>query len=189
MATNDLMTELQKDSIKLDDDSERKVVKMILKLLEDKNGEVQNLAVKWYVFSDQAFYFIPIVLICTEKIWVGLSVLSSFYKQIRKAHWPYDLQHYMVRDNKIFLFFSVNQFWYNMYESMLTILNCLLNSISLDDPQRKCMYIIMSTYCDWWFYKHQLNLTYQKGKQKCLFHSFSSLWRPTVILTSDYSCY
>jgi len=35
MATNDLMTELQKDSIKLDDDSERKVVKMLLKL-EDK---------------------------------------------------------------------------------------------------------------------------------------------------------
>lgn len=48
MATNDLMMELQKDSIKLDEDSERKVVTMILKLLEDKNGEVQNLAVKWY---------------------------------------------------------------------------------------------------------------------------------------------
>ncbi|XP_032892680.1 cullin-associated NEDD8-dissociated protein 1-like [Amblyraja radiata] len=46
MATNDLMVELQKDSIKLDDDSEKKVVKMLLKLLEDKNGEVQNLAVK-----------------------------------------------------------------------------------------------------------------------------------------------
>ncbi|KAJ7389386.1 Cullin-associated NEDD8-dissociated protein 1 [Desmophyllum pertusum] len=46
MATNDLMAELQKDSIKLDDDSERKVVQMLLKLLEDKNGEVQNLAVK-----------------------------------------------------------------------------------------------------------------------------------------------
>jgi len=46
MAANDLMTELQKDSIKLDDDSERKVVKMLLRLLEDKNGEVQNLAVK-----------------------------------------------------------------------------------------------------------------------------------------------
>lgn len=46
MATNDLMTELQKDSIKLDDESERKVVRMILRLLEDKNGEVQNLAVK-----------------------------------------------------------------------------------------------------------------------------------------------
>jgi len=46
MATNDLMTELQKDSIKLDDDSERKVVRMLLKLLEDKNGEVQNLAVR-----------------------------------------------------------------------------------------------------------------------------------------------
>lgn len=47
MATNDLMTELQKGSIKLDDDSERKVVQSILKLVEDKNGEVQNLAVKW----------------------------------------------------------------------------------------------------------------------------------------------
>ncbi|XP_065316402.1 cullin-associated NEDD8-dissociated protein 1-like isoform X1 [Gordionus sp. m RMFG-2023] len=46
MATNDLITELHKDSIKLDDETEKKVVKMILKLLEDKNGEVQNLAVK-----------------------------------------------------------------------------------------------------------------------------------------------
>ncbi|XP_063702337.1 cullin-associated NEDD8-dissociated protein 1 [Culicoides brevitarsis] len=46
MATNDLMTELQKDNIKLDDDSEKKVCRMVLKLLEDKNGEVQNLAVK-----------------------------------------------------------------------------------------------------------------------------------------------
>jgi hypothetical protein len=48
MATNDLMSELQKDSIKLDDESEKKVVKAVLRLLEDKNGEVQNLAVKWY---------------------------------------------------------------------------------------------------------------------------------------------
>ncbi|XP_051551016.1 cullin-associated NEDD8-dissociated protein 1-like [Myxocyprinus asiaticus] len=46
MAANDLMMELQKDSIKLDEESERKVVAMLLKLLEDKNGEVQNLAVK-----------------------------------------------------------------------------------------------------------------------------------------------
>jgi len=43
----DQMTELQKDSIKLDDESERKIVRMLLKLLEDKNGEVQNLAVRW----------------------------------------------------------------------------------------------------------------------------------------------
>lgn len=38
MATNDLMAELQKDSIKLDDESERKVVSMLLHLLRDKNG-------------------------------------------------------------------------------------------------------------------------------------------------------
>ena len=49
MATNDLMAELQKETIRLDEECERKVVKMLLKLLEDKNGEVQNLAVKWYV--------------------------------------------------------------------------------------------------------------------------------------------
>uniref|UniRef100_A0A8D0KTV9 Cullin-associated NEDD8-dissociated protein 1 n=1 Tax=Strix occidentalis caurina TaxID=311401 RepID=A0A8D0KTV9_STROC len=68
MATNDLMTELQKDSIKLDDDSERKVVKMILKLLEDKNGEVQNLAVKWYVFffySKQKIKACVYICLCT----------------------------------------------------------------------------------------------------------------------------
>lgn len=52
MATNDLMSELQKDSIKLDDESEKKVVKAVLRLLEDKNGEVQNLAVKWLVAVD-----------------------------------------------------------------------------------------------------------------------------------------
>nr|XP_055072782.1 cullin-associated NEDD8-dissociated protein 2 [Misgurnus anguillicaudatus] len=46
MAANDLMMELQKESIKLDEESERKIVSMLLKLLEDKNGEVQNLAVK-----------------------------------------------------------------------------------------------------------------------------------------------
>lgn len=55
MAANDLMMELQKDSIKLDEESERKVVTMLLKLLEDKNGEVQNLAVKWY-FLTQIFF-------------------------------------------------------------------------------------------------------------------------------------
>ena len=47
MATSDLMSELQKDSIQLDEDSERKVVRTLLRLLEDSSGEVQNLAVKW----------------------------------------------------------------------------------------------------------------------------------------------
>ncbi|VDN06172.1 unnamed protein product [Thelazia callipaeda] len=46
MATNDLILELQSDSVKLDDESERRMVNMVVKLLEDKNGEVQNLAVK-----------------------------------------------------------------------------------------------------------------------------------------------
>ncbi|KAI6242062.1 hypothetical protein M3Y99_00283300 [Aphelenchoides fujianensis] len=46
MATNDLMVELQKDSIKLDDDTERRITKALLRLLDDRNGEVQNLAVR-----------------------------------------------------------------------------------------------------------------------------------------------
>lgn len=46
MATNDLMTELQKGSIQLDDETERKISKALLGLMHDKNGEVQNLAVR-----------------------------------------------------------------------------------------------------------------------------------------------
>lgn len=47
MATNDLLVELQKDSIKLDDEAEKRIVKTLLQLLRDNNAEVQNLAVKW----------------------------------------------------------------------------------------------------------------------------------------------
>lgn len=46
MATNDLMTELQRDNIKLDDESEKKVMLMLLHQLKDQNSEVQNLAIK-----------------------------------------------------------------------------------------------------------------------------------------------
>uniref|UniRef100_A0A1I7RSB0 TIP120 domain-containing protein n=2 Tax=Bursaphelenchus xylophilus TaxID=6326 RepID=A0A1I7RSB0_BURXY len=46
MATNDLMGELEKEALKLDDEIERKITRTLLKLLDDKNGEVQNLAVR-----------------------------------------------------------------------------------------------------------------------------------------------
>lgn len=46
MATNDLMSELQRENIRWDDESETKVTYQIISLLKDKNGEVQNLAVK-----------------------------------------------------------------------------------------------------------------------------------------------
>ena len=51
MALNDISHQLQKDSVKLDDDSERKLVKKVLNLIDDPNGEVQNLAVKWFVIK------------------------------------------------------------------------------------------------------------------------------------------
>jgi len=46
MATNDLMTELKKEFFSPDEALERKIVQQMLRLLEDKNGEVQNLVVK-----------------------------------------------------------------------------------------------------------------------------------------------
>lgn len=46
MAVNDLMRELQTNNMRLDEDSEKKVVRMLIRLLDDNNGEVQNLAVK-----------------------------------------------------------------------------------------------------------------------------------------------
>eukprot|EP00124_Ichthyophonus_hoferi_P003647 Ihof_evm2s330 gene=Ihof_evmTU2s330 len=46
MAANDLNIELQRGSFKITADAEGQVVKAVLALLADKNGEVQNLAVK-----------------------------------------------------------------------------------------------------------------------------------------------
>jgi len=46
MATADLVVELNKDSFKMDADSEKKITTMVLKLLEDNSNVVQELAVK-----------------------------------------------------------------------------------------------------------------------------------------------
>lgn len=46
MATNDLINDMQQDNIRMDDESEIKVTRQMIGLLSDKNGEVQNLAVK-----------------------------------------------------------------------------------------------------------------------------------------------
>ncbi|CAA19440.1 Cullin-associated NEDD8-dissociated protein 1 [Caenorhabditis elegans] len=46
MACNDLMKDLQTGTIALEDDSTAKVIRALIKLLSDSNGEVQNLAIK-----------------------------------------------------------------------------------------------------------------------------------------------
>ncbi|KAK5665493.1 hypothetical protein QVD99_007840 [Batrachochytrium dendrobatidis] len=46
MAANDLATVVAGDQFILDDGSERKLVAAVLKLIDDKNGEVQNMAAK-----------------------------------------------------------------------------------------------------------------------------------------------
>ncbi|KAG5459633.1 MAG: cullin-associated NEDD8-dissociated protein 1-like protein [Olpidium bornovanus] len=45
MAANDLINELNSASASLDEQTQRRLVSAVLKLLDDKNGEVQNLAV------------------------------------------------------------------------------------------------------------------------------------------------
>lgn len=49
MATADLVVELNKDTFKIDADSEKKLVNAVLKLLEDNSNQVQELVVKWCV--------------------------------------------------------------------------------------------------------------------------------------------
>lgn len=46
MATNDLMSELQKETVDWDEDCETNITRNVISLLKDRNGEVQNLAVK-----------------------------------------------------------------------------------------------------------------------------------------------
>jgi hypothetical protein len=46
MATNDLLAELRKDHFSMEEPLERKVVAHMLRLLEDKSGEVQSLVAK-----------------------------------------------------------------------------------------------------------------------------------------------
>jgi len=51
MAINDLLNELDKYSnVSLSSQIEKEMVKSLLKLLTDKNSEVQNITAKWYYF-------------------------------------------------------------------------------------------------------------------------------------------
>jgi cullin-associated NEDD8-dissociated protein 1 len=50
MATSDLLSELNKESFKTDQDLEPKLTNIIIQQLEDASGDVSGLAVKWYIF-------------------------------------------------------------------------------------------------------------------------------------------
>lgn len=52
MAASDLLTELKRDTFKLDSSQEKKVGTALLKLLVDElSGDVQTQAQHWFVFS------------------------------------------------------------------------------------------------------------------------------------------
>jgi len=61
MALSDLYTELQKDSFKVDSDSEKKIVNKLLSMVaDDTSGDVKGFAVKWY----RLLAFILSVFVC-----------------------------------------------------------------------------------------------------------------------------
>ena len=51
MATSDLLNELSKEKFKANNDLEIKIPKNVLQQLDDVDGEVSGLAVKWFVVS------------------------------------------------------------------------------------------------------------------------------------------
>jgi hypothetical protein len=69
MAISDLYNELQKDTFKMDADSEKKIVRKLLEMVAlDKAAEVRAFAVKWYVeSSERAAMYSSLFLGCTKK--------------------------------------------------------------------------------------------------------------------------
>ena len=51
MATNDLIVELSKEEASLEETIQKRLVMAVLKLLDDKNSTVQNLAIKGFVLG------------------------------------------------------------------------------------------------------------------------------------------
>ena len=57
MALLDLHSELEKDSVRIDDSSQKKVADAVLLLIEDTSAEVQGAAVKWFEIFNFFFFF------------------------------------------------------------------------------------------------------------------------------------
>lgn len=47
MATSDLLAELQKETMRMDADTEKRVCKVVLQKMQDSAGEISEIAVKW----------------------------------------------------------------------------------------------------------------------------------------------
>ncbi|CAI4223058.1 unnamed protein product [Auanema sp. JU1783] len=73
MAVNDLMRQIQDPNFNMDEDTERKIIRAVSRLLVDRSGEVQNLTVKFIgvlisrVKEAQADYLIDLLLSSTTQ--------------------------------------------------------------------------------------------------------------------------
>jgi cullin-associated NEDD8-dissociated protein 1 len=62
MATHDLANELEKETFKLDQNAEPKLVTQLLKLMEDPANNVQENSVKWYAQRLHCIHDDPILI-------------------------------------------------------------------------------------------------------------------------------
>ena len=84
MGLNDLMNEIKQDpnSFIGDESVENKVLRQVLKLVEDKISEVKNQAVKWYVCTRVALHNHRLYML--SNIHVALANLS---RSCARARW------------------------------------------------------------------------------------------------------
>lgn len=82
MALSDLLNELKKDTFKMDNDSEKKICTAMVQLFDDPSGDVQGMAVKWYVLRRliNDLFIEPFSLI----IYLLISALSPSSRRSRR---------------------------------------------------------------------------------------------------------
>lgn len=94
MATNDLMTDLQNDSIKLDDESERKVVLCI---------PILDWLTRWTMLL---------------LLWLDICLCQRLYLNLKHLHflqthvWPTS-ENYLIRENLLQIFLNFDSIWFH----------------------------------------------------------------------------
>lgn len=78
MATSDLLSELNKESFKADQDLEPKLTSTVLQQLEDASGDVSGLAVKWYAFC--SYLLQPLHFLATIYHLITHTIFCYFFR-------------------------------------------------------------------------------------------------------------
>ena len=93
MGLNDLMNEIKQDPNNFigDESIENKVLRQVLKLVEDKISEVKNQAVKWYVGAHKWHF-----ALCTQQYPCSLGQLIKIMRESQMEFVVDSLIHFLV---------------------------------------------------------------------------------------------